>query len=96
MEATDGERREVAEKLRKTQGIKAFVESLGIDLNGDWYWTDVSGRVADLINPTCHDLGGEEGTNFEGYDFGCSECGYVCDLPQPNYCPNCGARVVGE
>ena len=45
---------------------------------------------------TCHDLGGEEGTNFEGYDFGCSECGYVCDLPQPNYCPNCGAMVVGE
>ena len=43
---------------------------------------------------TCRDLGGEGGTVFEGYDFGCSECGYACDLPQPSHCPNCGAKVV--
>lgn len=43
---------------------------------------------------TCRNLGGEEGTNFEYYDFGCSACGYCCDLPKPNYCPNCSARVV--
>lgn len=43
---------------------------------------------------TCRDFGGEEGTNGEGYDFACSACGYCCDLPQPNYCPSCGARVV--
>lgn len=42
---------------------------------------------------TCRDLGGEEGTNGEGYDFACSLCGYCCDLPQPNFCPSCGARV---
>ena len=40
---------------------------------------------------TCRDLGGYEGTNYEGYDFA---CGYCCDLPQPRYCPWCGARVV--
>ena len=43
---------------------------------------------------TCRDLGGEYDTNYEAYDFGCSECGYCCDLPQPNYCPNCGAEVM--
>ena len=43
---------------------------------------------------TCSDYGGEEGTNGEYYDFACSECNYMCDLPQPNYCPNCGAKVI--
>lgn len=43
---------------------------------------------------TCRDFGGEEGTNGEGYDFACSLCGYCCDLPQPNFCPSCGATVV--
>lgn len=42
---------------------------------------------------TCRDFGGEKGTNGEGYDFACSACGFCCDQPQPNYCPNCGARV---
>lgn len=51
-------------------------------------------RLADLIDPTCRDFGGEEGTNGEGYDFACSACGYVCDLAEPKFCPNCGARVV--
>ena len=51
-------------------------------------------KLADLIDPTCHDFGGEEGTNGEGYDFACSACGCACDIPEPSYCPNCGARVV--
>jgi hypothetical protein len=38
---------------------------------------------------TCHDFGGEEGN-----DFACSVCGFTCDLPQPRYCPGCGARVT--
>lgn len=46
------------------------------------------------LRRTCRDFGGEEGTNGEGYDFACSLCGYCCDLPQPNFCPSCGARVV--
>lgn len=45
---------------------------------------------------TCHNFGGEEGTNGEWYDFACDACGYCCDQPEPNYCPNCGAKVVYE
>lgn len=52
--------------------------------------------LADLIDPTCHDFGGEEGTNGEGYDFACSICGWCGDVTEPNYCPYCGARVVIE
>lgn len=44
---------------------------------------------------TCRDFGGEEGTNGEGYDFACSACGWCGDITEPNFCPNCGAMVVG-
>ena len=43
---------------------------------------------------TCHNLGREEGTNYELYDFGCSSCGYCADITEPNYCPHCRAKVV--
>lgn len=42
-------RRELAERLRSAQGIRAFVEALGIDEDGDWTWADVSDRVAELV-----------------------------------------------
>ena len=45
---------------------------------------------------TCRNLGGEEGTNYELYDFGCSSCGYCADITEPNYCPYCRAKVVEE
>ena len=100
------ERREVAARLRKTRGIMAFVEALGIDLNGDWYWTDVSRRVADLIDPaTCR--------NVSGYQdiFECSKCRCRVELTaevcnehgdpfstpfMPSFCPECGARAVDD
>lgn len=44
------ERHELAERLREAQGIRAFVEALGIDEDGDWTWADVSDRVADLVD----------------------------------------------
>lgn len=96
------ERREVAARLRKTQGIKAFVESLGgIDLNGDWYWTDVSRRVADLIDPTCYVIGTtsqdwSDGSTVYTHDL---SCGHTCRtdwLEHPAYCDECGARVVDD
>ena len=48
---------------------------------------------------TCHRVD----VNGYGFRFECSECGYVaithnCETrldELPNYCPNCGARVVG-
>lgn len=38
MTPTSEERREVAERLRKTRGIMAFVDALGIDPDSDWCW----------------------------------------------------------
>lgn len=53
-------------------------------------------RLADLIDPTCTDFGGKEGTNGEYYDFACNSCGRCFDVVAPNYCPHCGARVVQD
>lgn len=48
-------------------------------------------RLADLIDPTCHKVIPSE---IEGYVF-CSKCGAeIGEYGVPNYCPNCGARVV--
>ena len=96
---TSDERREVAARLRKTRGIMAFVEALGIDPDGDWCWTDVSRRVADLIDPTCEveaiaTMDWPEGTGTTVYEF---SCGHSCETTRPvapDYCPRCGARVV--
>lgn len=93
MTPTSDERREVAERLRKTHGIMAFVDALGIDPDGDWCWTDVSRRVADLMNPTCEvvdvekEPGGYQGTGL------CSKCGELL-LPAFVFCPQCGSRVT--
>lgn len=43
---------------------------------------------------TCRDFGGMDGTDGDCYDFACDACGYCCDVMAPNYCPNCGAKVV--
>ena len=94
------ERREAAAEFRRAAREQYefdgenFLDCVGTYL-GDAY-TDRAAwaRLADLIDPTCHDYGGEEGSNGEMYDFACNACGYACDLPQPSYCPNCGARVV--
>ena len=100
MAPTSDERREVAERMRKSVGISEFVRSVGIDPDGnDWLWKDVAARVADLIDPTCHNaddgvLGG----------FVCSECGYHVEQDTMDadfnawedlrHCPHCGARVT--
>ena len=93
------ERREVAERLREygNDALKdgSLLRTLK-DVTGADSWRHVLLALADLIDPTCHDFGGEECTNGEGYDFSCSACGYACDIPEPSYCPNCGARVVSD
>lgn len=88
---TSDERREVAERLRKTRGIMAFVDALGIGFDSDWCWTDVSRRVSDLIDPTCHIVPFDEESMRLPH---CSRCGQPMLKPWPNFCPNCGARVV--
>ena len=91
MSTTSEERREVAERLRKTRGIMAFVDALGIDPDGDWCWADVSRRVAELIDPTCHVVPFDEESMRLPH---CSRCGQPILKPWPNFCPNCGARLV--
>ena len=96
---TSDERREVAARLRKTRGIMAFVDALGIDPDGDWCWTDVSKRVADLIDPTCHLVGTTLQTWTDGTRAFYHElsCGHTCETvwaKPPAFCNECGARVV--
>ena len=99
MAPASDERREVATRLRKTRGIMAFVDALGIDLDGDWCWTDVSRRVADLIDPTCH-IAYDDWASRQcmGPMLSCDRCGNA--FPEINgpyqYCPCCGARVVSD
>lgn len=94
------DRQEIAERLRKNSTAHSADEALQIickctvrAMRGSKSVMEV---LADLIDPTCHDFGGKEGTNGEGYDFACSICGWCGDVTEPNYCPNCGARVVSE
>lgn len=91
------ERVEIAARLRKAHGIMAFVDALGIDLDSDWAWTDVSKRVAELIDPTCEmtDASWDNGECTWGCI--CSACGAHIEHEKGrflDYCPNCGARVV--
>ena len=83
MKPTNEERREVAAKLRR----------LAERHEGVLY-------LADLVEPeperTCRDLGGEDGTVFEHYDFGCSECGFASCAVDAKFCSECGARVTVE
>lgn len=67
----------------------AFVDALGIDEDSDWCWADVSMRVADLIDPTCHLL-----PLFDG-GYGCDRCytGFPSMKKKTNYCPECGGYV---
>jgi len=50
--------------------------------------------LTDIKVETCHDVG------FAPYFFECSECGKThlrnaAYVDMPNYCPNCGRKVVG-
>ncbi len=99
---TSDERIEIAARLRKAHGIMAFVDALGIDLDSDWAWTDVSRRVADLIDQTCEvssvETYDDELGQLDGWEFHLT-CGHSVKRPYyeaPSYCPECGARVVGE
>lgn len=100
MQPTSDERIEIASSLRHTRGIREFVDALGINLDSDWYWTDVSMRVADLIDPTCHAI--ERGHADEFHV--CRSCGHETIVERcaggwaepPRYCSHCGSRLVGD
>lgn len=108
--ATDKERRGIAQKLRDIEQAALKGETIIKKMSASGHLALISetiekpegqtlwGRLADIIESerTCHDFGGEEGTNGEQYDFACSACGFMSDILQPNYCPHCGAKVIGD
>ena len=100
---TNEERRKIAARLRNWESFrKTFRESpicAALDvLNVEGYldWRGVCELLADLIEPeperTCHfrnDGHGIMWCDAQGCDYDMDEY-----FPIPNYCPNCGAKVV--
>lgn len=89
---TDAERREVARRLREpyprfTNLVDAFGLTAPVPIHELRY------RLADLIEPeerTCHMVD-------NGVELCCSECdGRHSYDDEPNYCMQCGAKVVDE
>lgn len=95
------ERREVAERLREAWPEAGGMEEvwevldpiLGTYEGPDTYraWEQTFNRIADLIDPTCHVVPFDEESMQLPY---CTGCGHPILKPWPNFCPNCGARVV--
>ena len=109
MEATDGERREVAARLRVLAYgesptaeclVDALYMALGLPCSGAGIEYAVIWCLADLIDPTC-----EMKSTPESSHRVCSRCGAFvrrdavtsCTEVIPiRHCPNCGARVVAD
>ena len=73
--------------------IMFAIHKLGLE---EEYAKDPLGTLANIIDPTCTDFGGEEGTNGEYYDFVCSSCGQCFNFVAPDYCPHCGVRMARD
>lgn len=100
---TNEERREVAARLRDYDNLReslrespicAFLDVLGVE--GYMDWKGVCNLLAGLIEPeperTCTWTWNVE----EGY-WDCSNCGEISPEDYhkiPNYCPDCGTRIV--
>lgn len=103
------ERREIAARLRK---CGAELSIIGADCETAFHvidevigcrevdsWDGFLGRLADLIDPTCHVVGTDsqewrDGTTVFTHEL---SCGHTCETswPEPpEYCEICGARCV--
>ena len=111
MSKISDERREVAARLRTDVSEEECIDYAVFRIIKDVLWVNgawgakAARILADLIDPTCHDTLPDWGP------FECSECGtqfsvipvYIGpdgtsehDEEKPRFCPNCGARLVGE
>ena len=86
-------REKVAKKLRENSTVHTTDEAYVVLLNcmGITYdYANLFNRLADLIDPTCHQV-------IEDETQVCSECSEDLDEGYGwDFCPNCGARVVRE
>ena len=103
-------RQEVAKKLREVSTARttdevyvALLNCIGITYD----YANLLNRLADLIDPTCEFVEVPDNDEFMVRvvsGFMCKKCGHEsivernCDgwAEPPNYCPNCGARVVRD
>lgn len=100
---TSDERRELAARLRK---CGAELSILGADCDTAFHvidkvigcreedsWERFLARLADLIDPTCTVK--DDNRLMSDFAYVCCACGeHFSTCNKPNYCPNCGARVV--
>ena len=75
-----------------------YGHALGMEISTPWCASEDA--AVDLWNRraerTCRVVSAKE-CGGVGYAPGCSECGWqMADSMWHNYCPNCGARVIGE
>ena len=106
-------REEVAEKLREggiarnvSEAYVLLLHCIGIrpQLPAVYTYKSALERLADLIDPTCHEIIELEPDGIGApyrYTSTCSNCGQVWGeamyFPHvPVYCPSCGARVVHD
>lgn len=96
------ERREVAATLRDAKrkcderGYPWMTDDLCLAIGYEHDYEADNGifdRLADLVDPTCYPVIPDE---MEGYVF-CSNCGAeIGEYGVPDYCHNCGHRVVSS
>ena len=97
MTPTSDERREVAARLRDDNHgygteYDFFLHALGMSREGrgPCDWDKVHKRLADLIDPTCRIVSGDEDNHMPH----CNLCGTGNFDLLPKYCKGCGARIV--
>ena len=102
--------RYIASCLTPVQSLEEFRSALEDELftgPGHVSYTEISARLADLIDPTCKVVGVPDNEEFMirvVSGFTCKKCGHTALVNRDcgkwedslNYYPNCGARVVND
>ena len=107
---TSDERRDVAKRLRITKAecesrdypwmVEDLMQALGFKRYEDGE-DGIFNRLVDLIDPTCHVVGTTSYDWSYGYEtyiyhLSCGHEVYTDWADPPDFCPNCGARLVSD